>query len=258
MKDIFRFRGKSFLFVQLFFVLLLIIITMAIAGGKQRERACLGIQISISNQVDNYFIEDSDIMKLMDNDGQLVIVGASFDNIDLRGIEHRVKSVRFVKDAEIFKDLEGQLIVNVELRRPVARIVRKNGPGAYIGSTGVILPTSEKFTSRVVLISGPMTDSLVHEETLSIGFGSPYFDLINFINEDDFWRAQIAEIEIDAGGEITLWPQVTKQKIEFGSPKNIENKFKRLMVFYKEILPRNGWNSYSRVNLKYENQIVCE
>ena len=103
-----------------------------------------------------------------------------------------------------------------------------------------------------------MTDSLVLEESLADGIGEPYFELINFINNDDFWKAQIAEIEIDASGEIVLWPQVTKQKIEFGAPDNIENKFKRLMVFYQEILPRNGWNSYTRVNLKYENQIVCE
>jgi cell division protein FtsQ len=87
---------------------------------------------------------------------------------------------------------------------------------------------------------------------------SQLFELINHINVDNFWKAQIAQVVIQDNGEIKLLPQVTKQYIEFGDLNHIENKFSRLKIFYKEILPRKGWNSYSRVNVKYKNQIICE
>ena len=51
---------------------------------------------------------------------------------------------------------------------------------------------------------------------------------------------------------------MTGQLIEFGKPDNVEVKFKKLMVFYKEILPTRGWTRYERVNLEYEGQVIAE
>jgi cell division protein FtsQ len=55
-----------------------------------------------------------------------------------------------------------------------------------------------------------------------------------------------------------MFPQVGGQLIEFGKPENLELKFKKLRIFYKEILPEKGWNAYERVNLEYEGQIIAE
>jgi len=51
---------------------------------------------------------------------------------------------------------------------------------------------------------------------------------------------------------------MTKQLILFGPMDEIEEKFKKLKLFYKEVLPKKGWNTYSSINLKYKNQIVCK
>ncbi len=143
--------------------------------------------------------------------------------------------------------------------RPIARIVRNDGPDGYIAEDGTIMPVSEKFTSRVVLVSGSYVAQLLKqnnmhekEETQKI------LDLINTIRQDEFWSAQIAQLDIDSKTRITIFPQVGDERIEFGKPENTEVKFKKLMIFYKEILPRTGWNKYNRVNLEYEGQIVTE
>jgi len=57
---------------------------------------------------------------------------------------------------------------------------------------------------------------------------------------------------------MVLYPQVTKQMVEFGKPEDIEVKFKKLRIFYTEILPKKGWNRYEKVNLKYRDQIIAE
>ena len=162
-------------------------------------------------------------------------------------------------DAELFGDLKGNLIVNVELRRPIARIVQADSPDAYIAEDGIIMPVSEKYSSRVVLISGNFVKRLLESEDLSKSKeGKQIMELIGFINEDSFWKAQVAQLDINSEGKITLYPQVTGQRVEFGLAENIETKFKKLMIFYKEILPQRGWTNYERVNLEYDKQIIAE
>ena len=80
----------------------------------------------------------------------------------------------------------------------------------------------------------------------------------NIIDEDEFWRAQIAGVIVEKDGDIRMLPQVTKQNVHFGQPEDLDEKFMKLKVFYKEILPNKGWNTYQTVNLKFKNQIVCE
>ena len=89
-------------------------------------------------------------------------------------------------------------------------------------------------------------------------FGSQLLDLLIFIDKNHFWKAQIAQVMVDTRHELTLMPQVTKQMILFGQSTEIESKFKKLEVFYREVAPKKGWNTYNYVNLKYTNQIVCK
>jgi cell division protein FtsQ len=150
-------------------------------------------------------------------------------------------------------------VVRAELRRPIARIVRNDGPDGYIAEDGTIMPVSEKFTSRVVLVSGSYVAQMLKQNNMYEKEDTQkILELINTIREDEFWSAQIAQLDIDSKTRITIFPQVGDEKIEFGKPENNEVKFKKLMIFYKEILPRTGWNKYNRVNLEYEGQIVTE
>jgi len=149
-------------------------------------------------------------------------------------------------------------MINVVLRRPIARIIEENGAGAYIAEDGMLMPVSDKFSSRVLLISGMTTDLQGQDSSSENEEFVKLFELVKYINKDKFWKAQIAQIDLQENKEVILLPQITKQYIEFGEITNIESKFERLNIFYKEILPRKGWNSYSRVNVKYKNQIICE
>lgn len=238
--------------------LLAISFLIAFSERKQGGSVCKDIVIELDNLQGNHFLDEADVMKLVETSGQS-IKGVGIDRIDLKTIERKIKYDKHILDAELFGDLKGNLIVNVELRRPIARIVQSDAPDAYIAEDGVIMPVSEKYTSRVILISGPFVKQLLEDEDLTKSEdGLQLKDMIEFINEDDFWKAQIAQMDISSNGKITIYPQVTGQRVEFGSAENFKNKFKKLMIFYKEILPQRGWTKYERVNLEYEGQIIAE
>jgi cell division protein FtsQ len=216
------------------------------------------IQIRIENIHENHFVEEQDIVDLMQIDEQN-LVGVAIKKLNFKAIENKIKKDPYIKDAELYSDLKGNLTIKVSLRRPVARMVRNDGPDGYVAEDGTIMPVSEKFTSRVILMSGPFVRKLLHQQNMfQTEEGTQLMQMITLIGEDEFWKAQISELDIDSKNKITILPQIGDEKIEFGEPDDLEIKFNKLKIFYKEILPRVGWNKYDRVNLEYAGQIVAE
>lgn len=239
-------------------IAILMLVSISFSERKLDNHICQDIIISIDNQHENFFIDQQDVMDLITGSGEFVIKGTPYDELNLKEIEGRIKSERFIKEAEIYKDLKGNLLVKTELRRPFARIIRYDAPDAFISEDGAILPYSAKYATRTLLLSGKYMDELVKQDLTVSTEGMKIYDLIRYIENDSFWKAQVAQLDINASGDITIYPQVTKQLVEFGTAENIDDKFERLRIFYKQILPRKGWNLYKRVNLKYKDQIIAE
>lgn len=238
--------------------IVILLFLLAFSERKQGGVTCKNVLVELKNINDNHFLDEKDISRQVEAIGQS-LKGASMDRINLRALEKTLIYDRHIKDAELYTDLKGNLIVRVELRRPIARIVQDDAPDAYISEDGVIMDVSEKFTSRVMIISGKSTKRLLELGDLKKSAeGALLLEMIEFINEDPFWKAQIAQMDINSRGEINIYPQVTGQLVEFGKPENFELKFRKLMVFYKEILPQKGWTKYERVNLTYEGQVIAQ
>ncbi len=241
-------------------ILIALVVVAAVIGFTERHNngnVCSDIVIKIDNQHNNYFVDEADILSLMTARGEEVIIGNSFDELNLKAIEQRVNHEPFIKDVQIYKDLKGNMLVHAELRRPYARVL-SNKKQEYIAMDGTFLPVSSNYTTRAIILSGKYFDKNEETSLLSTEEGELIYEMLNFIYNDKFWKAQIAQIAIDEDLNMVMYPQVTKQKIEFGTPENYRAKFKKLKIFYKRILPQKGWNSYERVNLKYKDQIIAE
>ncbi|VAW28794.1 Cell division protein FtsQ [hydrothermal vent metagenome] len=239
-------------------VLIISALLIGFESVESNSKVCNDIIITIDNQLENHFVDDNDIVDLITLNGTEIIEGAHVSKLNLREIEQRLVAEPFLNKAEIYVDHSGNMMVHVGLRKPMARVVRYNGPDAYIGEDGQVLPVSTKYSRRAIIITGEKSKELSEQVNITEGEYSNLYKLIQYIVADEFLKAQIAQIKIIKNGEVILYPQITKQYIEFGKIEDIETKFKKLRLFYDEILPRNGWNSYSRVNLKYKNQIICE
>lgn len=239
-------------------ILAVVFFLIAFSEKKQGSVVVKDIVIKVENIEGNQFIDEADIVDLMQLDEEN-LKGASLDKLNLKQVEMRIKKNRFVKDAQLYSDLKGNLVVKAKLRRPVARLIRNDGPDGYIAEDGTVMPVSDKFTTRVVLISGSYIRGLLQLENLNkTEETKKLMEMLDIIREDKFWHAQVAQLDIDSKGRINILPQVGGQVIEFGVADNLEAKFKKMKIFYKEILPQRGWNTYKRVNLEYEGQIIAE
>ena len=158
-----------------------------------------------------------------------------------------------------------QLEIKVEQRKPIARIFNRNGYSVYIDDKGKTMQTSEFYTARVPVINGfvniksgeelsALTNDSLKNETLL----DELYELTTYIRGNEFLKAQIEQIYVEKNGEIILIPKVGNQEIIFGKVEEIEKKFKKLLLFYKEGINPNNLNLYKTINLKFDNQIVCK
>ncbi len=252
-------RNKILHGAKIGLAILFVISAIGFAEKKHSNRVCEEVQIKINNQNSNLFVLEEDILELINFDSA---VGDRITAGKMAEMENRLLSHDFIIEAEVFCDLRGKLIVEVSQSEPIARVVRPNNPDAYISSTGAILPVSDKFAARVLLITGEYADTIINAQLSSHkiiqGTTNDVLELIRYIYDREFWRAQVTQLDINAHGDIVMYPQVGKQPVEFGTPDNLESKFSRMALFYKKILPKKGWNSYHRVSVKYTDQIICE
>ena len=201
---------------------------------------------------ENRFLNSEEIFDLTND----IINDSSI--IDLNYLEEKIKSNKFIKDIEIYNNLNNVVNININQFKPYARLINNIGDDYYIDKNGEIFPVSNKYSERVLLIFFKNYKNIDKEKNINFfQNGNEIFKLINYINCNDFYNKQISQINVLKYGEIIMIPQITKQKIYFGNADNMEIKFKKLELFYKNILPTKGWNYYESVNLKFKNQIVC-
>ncbi len=219
------------------------------AEKKHSSRVFDLVDVKIHNQNDNYFILEEDVLAMIEFDQN---VGDQITAESMTAMESRLLNHDFIEEAQVYRNLKGRLTIEIKQITPIARLVRSNDPDAYLSDRGEVLPLSDQFSARVLLVTGEYTDTIIEEKSGEV------IKLIDFIYQDPFWRAQIAQLDIDKSGDIVMYPQVGMQRIEFGIAENIESKFSRLDTFFQQILPKKGWNEYDRVSVKYTDQIVCE
>ncbi len=218
------------------------------------------IDVEIENAFENFFVDEDDVLSLiMENEGDSIL-GDQFGRVSLKAIERRIESHSFVKDAEVYRDLKGHLVVKAKQNKPIARLMGTKGNNAYVGEDGDLLPVSSKYTARVPVVTGAYVNEMMKLSNVHEGeYDLKVYDLINYINENKFWTMQVGQIDIDSKGYVVMYPQVGKLRMEFGQIEDIEKKFKKLEIFFKQILPTKGWDAYQKkVNVAFKDQIICD
>jgi cell division protein FtsQ len=249
-------------FIKLLSVTLSILIAAGIgvlliaAINKKNNKTCSGLRIQIRTGGGRQFIEEREVFNLLKGNGGDKLLGQTLSSLDLRKKEEMIKENIWIRDAQVFFDNNEVLRVNVIEREPIARIFTGDGGSFYIDSGGVVLPLPDQLPAKVPVFTGfPLkryrlrgTDSALSRQiaTLSV-----------YILNDPFWMAQIEQVNIKPDKTFEMVPAVGSHLIGFGDGNDIEQKFHRLMIFYKEVMTKTGFEKYGRIDLRYQGQVVA-
>lgn len=232
------------------------LIVLLIAAMKKRDdKTCTGINIEISDVKNNLFADKNDIAGMLTHMSP-AIKGKSIKEFDLQQMEKTLEGNVWIKDAELFFDNNEILHVKVREREPMARIFTITGKSFYIDKDWMRLPLSTKFSARVPVFTNCPLDKTKWNAADSILLNQLQ-SIADFLTNSSFWMAQIEQVDYTDKKQFELYPKIGDHKIILGKGNDLEPKFKKLYTFYKEVLAKTGWSTYSIVNVQYKGQVVA-
>jgi cell division protein FtsQ len=241
-----------------------IIVTLGFVNVSQEQTIFSKPIINIDYETENRFINENDILsQILDKNDTGVL---TLNNFSVTNLEEKLSNNHSIKDVQVYKTIDGKLVINVKQRRPIVRIFSKN-ESYYIDEKGRLMPLSNKYTARSLVVSGNLNEpfgkryqfnySNLNDTLVAKTLLDDIYKIAHYIDESEFWKAQIEQIDVNKVSEFELVPKVGNHKIVLGGVDNLESKFEKLMIFYKKGLSKTGWNEYSVINLKYKTQVVC-
>ena len=233
-----------------------VIVLLVAAMSKKGTQSVARMEISITGVQNHYFIDKRDVKNILEKVNKKPLDHAVINSLDLVSMERELQKEKWIKNAEIFIDNNNVLQVKVLEREPVARIFTTTGASFYLDSSLMRLPLSKKFSARLPVFTNFPTDVIILTKADSALLRDIKV-LGEFIEKDEFWMAQIDQVDITPDNTFELIPKVGNQVIRFGDMQNYKEKFNNLLAFYKNVQVKAGWNKYSILDVQYKNQVVA-
>ena len=237
---------RLIILIALSAVAIYIVFAVSTFSFKSDKQICNNMEVVVGDSARLHFVTSKEIRKLLTSNG-LNPVGMNMSDIPASKIEKTLKSQSRIKHVVCYKTPAGGFHIEITQREPILRIMN-NRNNYYVDSEGVIMPDSENFTAYVPVATGAIDEALAK---------GALYDFALYLKRDAFWNAQIEQIYIDYNENVELIPRVGNQIIILGKLDNYEYKLKKLLALYKNGFSRTGWNCYRKIDLRFDNQVVC-
>jgi len=227
--------------------------------AKSRDVLCNTITVNIADSSYIKLITKDEVLDELDNN--YPVKGMIMDSIDLCKVERILSDRGEISFAEAYGDINGNLTIDIQQRKPIVRI--ENGHEKYyVSEQGFIFPV--RCNVNVPIVTGHIPTYFGKNykgyatEKSEKDWLESIISLCSVINSSEFLSKQIEQIEIEGNGELLMFTRTAGPKIIFGTPNNIENKFKKLEAYYKCIAPNKEDDQYKEINIAFKGQIVCK
>jgi cell division protein FtsQ len=245
--------------------LLFITVWLCIGGGmltlllaaisKKNKEHCRDYTITIKGAKNNLFIDKKDVEQLLMKATNGSIKGELVSSFRLHELEQALEYNTWIDEAELYFDNKDVLHITVMEKEPVARIFTTTGNSFYIDSAGQKMPLSDKLSARVPVFTGfPEKKKL---NTADSALLNDVREMANYIINNSFWMSQVSQIDITAERNFEMVPVVGNHLVKLGNGENMDSKFDRLMIFYKQVLSKTGFGKYKVIDVQYKGQVVA-
>ena len=230
-------------YIKMFVLLGLVVFLFAFASGKNAERKVREIAINFKGD-NNLFITHENVSKLLIlNQGD--VKNKSKETLALNALENALISNPMVKSAEVYVSVNGTLTADIEQKRPIARV--STNASYYIDAEGSFMPLSKNYSARVPLVTGYIEKSNLKN----------VFTVASKIESDSFLKTNVIEIHQSIDNVLYIKLRQCPFLVQLGSIQFLDKKINNLKAFYQKNLKEDTLNNFSKVNLQFDNQVVC-
>jgi len=207
---------------------------------------CNGLQVMVKDSLEKHFVTDADLLGLLNRAG-LDPVGKSLSGINTDLIETELLKNDMIAEVQAYKTPSGKIKLEITQKIPVIRILSAKG-SYYIDNRGGYMPLSTRYTAHVPVASGYIEREFAETQL---------YEFACFLEENEFWNDQIDQIYVRSADDVELIPRVGGHHVILGSFMDYREKLENLQLFYRQVIPKMGWDKYSVINLSFRDQIVC-
>ncbi|MCZ2100038.1 MAG: hypothetical protein LC107_00700 [Chitinophagales bacterium] len=241
--------------------LLLVAIAAGLFFGVQRKRNAkvqtLKIEISGLNEGEQ-LINEKEVKQILQLAAGKSLTNVNIKLLDIRKLEAKLNLDKRIDKADLYFDSNDCLHVKVTQKQPIMRIMEISGTEYFLDKEGDRIPYIRGSIVRAPIVTG-VRDTFFDKMLVSDRPSKlkEVFEVMKYVSEDPFLAALIEQAHIEAGStsNIVLVPKVGREKIIFGDGSDIRTKFDNLKIFYKDGMPKLGWNRYKTLNLSYTKQV---
>jgi len=221
-----------------------IIFLFLFAFQRNANRDMSNVNIQFSNNKTPFISHQTVNNLLIEKHGSIKNINK--EQLDLDALEYQLKSNPMIHHAEVFATPSGILDIHIRQKTPIARVYTHEK--YYIDSTGAPMPLSNNYSARVPLVTGYVSKhNLKH-----------IYALAQKINQDAFLKQHVYEIYQDDEHMLYLKLRACQFIVQIGKDTTfLDKKIDNLKAFYKKTLNSSIFNAYSKVNLQFENQVIC-
>ena len=223
-------------------VLAVVSIFFAFSSSQNNAKPISEVEVSFIGD-NNLFISKTKVDKLLIQNNDYIKC-VSKDILDLKALENKLSSHDMIENSEVYISINGILKIDIKQRNPYARVI--SDPPFYIDNNGTKMPLSDNYSARVLLVHGLNDESKIDY----------VFKLIKTIRDDEFLNLNVTDILINKS-DISLRVRNCNFEVLVGDLNNLETKIKNFKAFYQKAYRDKILNNYKKVNLQFNNQIVC-
>lgn len=254
---------------RIFFILLITLSPFVVGGvlyqvnETEKKISCGEIKVTFLRRGEGELVSEAEVRKLISD--YCGSVQKSESGFLIGALEELLEEIPAVRNAEVYRKINGELFVEIEQRVPVCKIYESTGQGFYLDESCEVFPLVPGVSARVPVVNGFLKEPyekrrglLQNDSVRKISKLDDLHALFRVVRRDPFRMALVEQVWVNESGEFELIPKIDDHVILFGDTTQMEGKFNKLKIFYEEGLNTKGWNSYGTVDLRFRNQIICK
>ena len=216
------------------------------ARDKSRGEQCTGIEVEVINADSTSFVTPQGVLNDLKGRG-IKLVGKRMGDIDASDIEEALRLSPYLENADIVKCQNGKVLIRVSQLVPVFRVF--DGESSYyVNRAGKHMTATNFYHSDVPVVQGHFTRKYPPTRLLP---------LIDYVEKDSLLRSLVTMFIVRDSNNIILVPDISGHVINIGNADGLENKFAKLKLFYSQVMPKRGWNTFDTISVKWNHQVVA-
>ena len=232
--------------------MILIVMAVALSAGvlwaryKSQGELCTTVEVQVINADSTSFVTPQGVLSDLEHQG-LNFKGKPMSQINASSIEEALSKSPYLEFADIVKCQNGRLLIRVSQLLPVLRVFDGDN-SYYVNRAGKHMDASLYYHSDVPVVQGHFTSKYPATRLLP---------LIDYVSSDSLLNSLVTMYCMRDTNNIIIVPQISGHVINMGNATDFENKFAKLKLFYREVMPKRGWDAFDTISVKWDHQIVA-